>query len=366
MRGLEESLPRGSWRGGMTAASEIASKACIENIDRFYGRIVLKGPKVTKTKEGVYSLEAGWDVPTTLHGEILFACNIDIKSARIEVAFCGYTETRWEGYSNIRLAAQNESAGYKVSRVGTLFQNVSSVAFEGPDPLLASAVTTTFWEPTHWFTSTTVDTAVPLLLAIPESTRARVLASLTPQTHTVDSTPTTVGYILHAPTITLAAGDTLELHLALTSTPGAARLRRLRAHVSPVAAFLNNEAVVRRATFPEPVGVVEQDLPRIRVAPGEEAVSRRIKLPLPAERAMASFEALLISVRTIVRVEIETDDENVTVAEFPILVWPALGSSEGGKVARMGKGKAMQSNATIDHMKWPANSILSRDGSLHI
>ncbi|KAJ3139073.1 U3 snoRNP protein [Physocladia obscura] len=123
-------------------------------------------------------------------------------------------------------------------------------------------------------------------------------------------------------------GDSVEVNLTIAATPGSGRLRKLNASLRPIVAFLNDDKVAARATFPRPMSEWNETFSNLLVVTPNNPLIRQFHLLVDPEIAQATFESPLISVKTILRLQITTEDSEVpnVSKEFPIVVVPPISS----------------------------------------
>ncbi|KAI9352878.1 hypothetical protein BDR26DRAFT_914341 [Obelidium mucronatum] len=315
-------------------------------------------------------VDAGWNTDSTLNGAILLKVSSKLKSVRIIAEFRGYVETRWEGLST--LATQRESPAHKVDLSGRVFQQMVQVVYDSKDPILPhpkggslcypfrfnlprnnlpptydaieadSEPFSTFpkifptgaiqyyikcsimFQEPFKLLSTTYGMDVPVIIGIPEAAKIKLLTSPSQLIHPIEKSETKLGCTVHFPRRIVQLGDTVEVNLAITSTPGDARIRSMTVSLRPVLSYLNNHKHLA-------VARVTESFPLLKIGgdDGLEPIMRQIPLYVDPAVGQASFESPLISVKTMFRLQIILDDsETPNVAwEVPIVVLPPLKES---------------------------------------
>ncbi|KAJ3251109.1 hypothetical protein HDU77_006138 [Chytriomyces hyalinus] len=320
--------------------------------------------------EGGIALEGGWDVDSTLDAAVVLAVNGTLKNPRIHAELRGYSETRWEGPN--RLAAKAESPWYKVSRTGKLFlhnvvvvhesrqsitpnnENGTPVTFPFsfvlPKKNLPPSFETicggvsyfikimfTFTEQGKFMKSTR-EHVVPITISVPERAILKMLSIPSPFSHSVPLSDEKVGFTVKFPKKVVAIGEALQVEVTITSTPNMIRLRSLYACLKVVASY-RNEQDVSHSVFSRPVAETTRGLNLARVGGthGGEPIKLRLSLPVEEEAgAKASIESPLVTLRTMLRLQLVTDDSDTpnTSLEFPVLVLPSVANQTSKSPSR--------------------------------
>ncbi|KAJ3113990.1 hypothetical protein HK100_001826 [Physocladia obscura] len=151
-------------------------------------------------------------------------------------------------------------------------------------------------------------------------------------------TATRVGYTIEMPRGSVVVpGNSLEVHVAVTGTPPNVRLRLLSASLRMVATFTNVQNVATVAKTPRPLSEITQSFPLLSIGGylingigngcvSVEPVRRSLFLLVDPELAVPSVEAPPVSIKTVFRLTITTDNSelpNVSI-DVPITVIPPL------------------------------------------
>ncbi|KAJ3012902.1 UNVERIFIED_CONTAM: hypothetical protein HDU68_000974 [Siphonaria sp. JEL0065] len=305
-------------------------------------------------------VDAGWNTDSTLSCAVLMKVSSKLKSVRIIAEFRAYVQTRWEGLST--LATQRESPAHKVSLSGRVFQQMVQVVYDSKDPISPNAngnplhypfrfvlprnnlpptydaiegaiqyyvkVSILFQEPMKLL-KTSYEMEVPVIIGMPESAKVKLLTSPSQLIHPIEGSDTKLGCTIHFPKRIVQLGETIDVNIAITSTPGDTRLRSMNVSMRPVFAYLSNQQHLTQARgahgpVTRPLCEITESFPLIKIGGdgGMEPIMRNIPLFVDPEIAMPSFESPLISVKTIFRLQITLDDsETPNVAwEVPIVV----------------------------------------------
>ncbi|KAJ3010064.1 UNVERIFIED_CONTAM: hypothetical protein HDU68_002356, partial [Siphonaria sp. JEL0065] len=112
----------------------------------------------------------------------------------------------------------------------------------------------------------------------------------------------------------------------LHTTPGDCKLRSMTASLRNQIAYTNQEQFAVQAKMPRPLSEMSQTFPMISVKPGiTDPIVRRLYLAVDQDLARASLESALISIKTILRLQIVLDNSetpNINL-EIPIVIIPA-------------------------------------------
>ncbi|KAJ3394177.1 hypothetical protein HDU84_009497 [Entophlyctis sp. JEL0112] len=283
-----------------------------------------------------------------------------LKNMRIQAEFRGYVETRWEGLQT--LAQKYESEDYHVSVSGRVFQQIVVVVYNSNEPVLphksggslcfpmtfklprnnmpptfeAVAGSISYYikcsmlyqEPLKLL-KTNHEIEVPVEVAVPESAKLLLLRSPSQLTQPFLGGPDKIGCVIELPRRVLTLGETLEVNIAIQSTPPGTALRTMIASLRPVVQYLSNvqhltQARGAQAAIPRPLSEVVESFPLVCVGReyGTETILRQLQLDIDPSLARASFESPLISCKTVLRVQLTLDNSetpNITY-EVPIVV----------------------------------------------
>ncbi|KAJ3069056.1 hypothetical protein HDU98_007851 [Podochytrium sp. JEL0797] len=338
-------------------------------------QVVGKGANLTP--DGRIIVDGGWGVESQLDGAVLLRLSKPLKSVRIQIEFRGYCETCWEG--PLRLAVKPESSGYKINRAGRIFQNMVEIVYESDDTLnpnpiggnlafpftfnlsknqLPPSYSTVHGSIQYYIKCTILtqegmrllrssyETETAVTIRMPESAKTKLLESPSQIFHQAAATGDKVAYSVQIPRRILVVGETLELNLGITETPGDARLRMFNASLRTVASYLAIDNTGAQAPIPRPLSEMSQSFPLIKIGgeDGTEPLMRRLFLLVDPEIAQPSIESALISVKTVLRLEIILDDSETPNVhyEIPIVLVPVLsgGTAPGSKQMQRSKSLA--------------------------
>ncbi|KAJ3237830.1 hypothetical protein HDU81_008933 [Chytriomyces hyalinus] len=314
-----------------------------------------RGVNLRESDNGIV-VDAGWDCESSISGAVMLRIGKPLKSVKLVGEFRGFAETRWETMT--KLASKPEGPTYKVTRFGKVFQQIVEVIYDSKHPLSAnengSFTSLPFkfklpkknMPPTFEVTGGSIqyyikfsmlfqegmkllrtnhEFEVPVTVYMPESAKLKMIKSPSQFTQDVLPSEDKVGYSLEIPKRVVTVGETLEVNLTITKTPGDAKLRMVYATVRPVVACHNSDGIAGHVTFPRPLSEMTQMFPLVKVESGE-VVGRKLFLLIDPALAQCSFESNIISAKTAFRLQIVLDDSetpNVSV-EVPIVVIPAL------------------------------------------
>ncbi|KAJ3065281.1 hypothetical protein HDU98_011344, partial [Podochytrium sp. JEL0797] len=327
--------------------------------------------------DGHIVVDGGWGVESQLEGAVLLKLSKPLKSVRIQIEFRGYCETCWEG--PLRLAVKPESSGYKINRAGRIFQQMVEIVYESDDTLNPNSIGgnlafpfkfnlsknqlppsySTVHGSIQYYLKCTIltqegmrllrssyETETAVTIRMPESAKTKLLESPSQIFHQTAATGDKVGYSVQIPRRILVVGETLEVNLGITETPGDARLRMFNASLRTVASYLSIDNTGAQAPIPRPLSEMSQSFPLIKIGgeDGTEPLMRRLFLLVDPEIAQPSLESALISVKTVLRLEIILDDSETPNAhyEIPIVLVPVLsgGAAPGSKQMQRSKSLA--------------------------
>ncbi|KAJ3067332.1 hypothetical protein HDU99_003562, partial [Rhizoclosmatium hyalinum] len=294
------------------------------------------------------AVEAGWNTPEcTLEGFVLFKAAGTVKSLRIQTELKGTCETRWESSDPTKLATTGERSNYKVSKQKSVFQLNTDTAYESKEPLFPDPngasipvpfksrlpyndmppsfdhpggsvsysikVIATFYEGKN-FTKSLVDMEVPITVKMPELAKLKLPKSV------------------------IEIGQEFEVNLVIASTPAFAKLLRFSAALHMVASFLPGKSSAgfnqpakpkvgaALASFPRPVAEYSEPFSPVTIGGngGVEPIVRRFTLFVDPDVAFASFGSQLITVKTIFKLLIFTDNSDQPNVDFetPVVLIP--------------------------------------------
>ncbi|KAJ3061311.1 polar growth protein [Podochytrium sp. JEL0797] len=298
--------------------------------------------------------EAGWDTEAMLEGACVISVKKPLRNCRIQVEFRGYCETRFQGG---KVATARE--GSSITKVARIFQQQVEVCYDSHHPLSptnSAAVSlpfrfklpkknmppsfdspggsieyfikcsVLFQEGGLKLLKTNVEVEVPVLITMPQVAIWNLMSAPSPTTQQLAGTFDKIGFTLHIPKRILTIGDSLELHVTIESTPGETRLRSMNAALRPAISYMNAEGFSVQSKSPRPLSEFAQAFPMVSLKPlRTDPIVRRIYLQIDAELAKCSLESPLISVKTMLRLQMVLDNSetpNISV-EIPIVVVPA-------------------------------------------
>ncbi|KAJ3353950.1 hypothetical protein HDU83_006155 [Entophlyctis luteolus] len=161
---------------------------------------------------------------------------------------------------------------------------------------------------------------------MPDSAKVRLLHSSSFEHVEAPVTSEKVGYSIDIPQSTVAAGDTIEVIVALTGTPANTRLRMLNASLRTLVSYINADKVASYAKFPRPLSETTQSFPLIKIGGLDsfEPLVRKFFLLVDPDLAKISEESPLISVKTVFRLAVTIDNSESAnvVVDVPITVVP--------------------------------------------
>ncbi|KAJ3020356.1 UNVERIFIED_CONTAM: polar growth protein [Siphonaria sp. JEL0065] len=172
-----------------------------------------------------------------------------------------------------------------------------------------------------------LDFEAPVLVFMPNDVKAKLLRSPSHMVHEVAGSSERVGYSVQIPRRILTVGEQLEVNLLIKSTPEGTRLRSLNASLRVSANYINSANVSFPAKFPRPLAETSELFPLVAVGgnAGVSPISRKFLLEIDPELALASFEAPLISVKTLFSLDIIIDNSetpNISY-ELPVVLIPS-------------------------------------------
>ncbi|KAJ3026144.1 UNVERIFIED_CONTAM: hypothetical protein HDU68_006133 [Siphonaria sp. JEL0065] len=160
---------------------------------------------------------------------------------------------------------------------------------------------------------------------------ANLRLSNTPSPVTQEGNMDKVHYNFSIPRVIVAVGDNLEVNLEITSTLANTKLRTIHASLRPVVSYVNAENIAARLPLPRPMAEISESFPLVHLdVGGIDRITRRFNLEVDPEVAEPSFESPLISVRSLLRIQITIDNTEVPniSREFPVVVLPRLTNPE--------------------------------------
>ncbi|KAJ3287821.1 WD repeat, SAM and U-box domain-containing protein 1 [Rhizoclosmatium sp. JEL0117] len=318
------------------------------------------------------AVEAGWNTPEcTLEGFVLFKAAGTVKSLRIQTELKGTCETRWESSDPTKLATTGERSNYKVVKQKSVFQLNTDTAYESKEPLFPDPngasipvpfksrlpyndmppsfdhpggsvsyslkVIATFYEGKN-FTKSLVDMEVPITVKMPELAKLKLLRSPNPVDNFIVDSPIFCSYSLQLPKSVIEIGQEFEVNLVIASTPAFAKLLRFSAALHMVASFLPGKSSAgfnqpakpkvgaALASFPRPVAEYSEPFSPVTIGGngGVEPIVRRFTLFVDPDVAFASFGSQLITVKTIFKLLIFTDNSDQPNVDFetPVVLIP--------------------------------------------
>ncbi|KAJ3061310.1 hypothetical protein HDU98_002781, partial [Podochytrium sp. JEL0797] len=293
-----------------------------------------------------------------LSGAVMLHLSKPLNKVKIVVEFSAIAETRWESLN--RLASKKVSDSYRVSRTCKVFQQLVQVVYDSRAPLAPSAdggpialpfcftlprkhlppsfdsvagsieyflkCTLLYQEPMKIMRSTR-ETVAPVTILMPDSAKLQMYQQPSQLTHTGPLNLDKIHYSVSIPKCIVAVGESLEVNVSIDSTPSDGRLRQLYASLRPIVAYLNDDQIAARATFPRPMAEISQAFPLVQIGNGGmDRVVRKFYLEVDPEIAQPSFESPLIYCRTILRIQLTLDNSEVPniSKEFPIVIVPRL------------------------------------------
>ncbi|KAJ3207946.1 hypothetical protein HDU82_003108, partial [Entophlyctis luteolus] len=270
----------------------------------------------------------GWDTDSTLDCAVMIQLWSKLSNVRIQAEFRGYIETRWEGLTS--LAQKYESADYQVSTTGRVFQQIVQIVYESSGPLQPQKAGALLFHCTpNDSEMTNREIEVPVEVSMPESAKLRFLRSQNHANQVIEAAKDKIGCTIGIPRRFVTIGDTLEANILVQSTPPGTSLRTMIASLRPVIQYLSNpqhltQARGAQAVIPRPLSEVVENFPMVSIREeyGSEALLRQFRLYVDPAIAQASFEAPLISCKTILRIQLTLDDSetpNISY-EVPIVV----------------------------------------------
>ncbi|KAI9352873.1 hypothetical protein BDR26DRAFT_914337 [Obelidium mucronatum] len=304
-------------------------------------------------------VEAGWDTEAVFEGSVLIKPNKQLSNCRIQVELRGFCESRWEFGG--RLATKLESESYKVNRHTKVFQSLVETAYDSREPIqpnpMGAATSfpfrfnlprnnmppsfssisgkvayvlkcTVLYQEGMKLMRTSHEQEFPLTVVMPDTAKIRMLHSSSAESTDVAGTSDKVGYSVRIPKRTVQPGESLEVNISINSTPGDTKLRLINASLRPAVTYFKDDKTPSLAKFPRPLSEMSQSFPLVKIggATGCEPIQRRLFLLVDPDVAVGSLDSPLVSVKTMFRLQITTDNSefaNIT-CEIPILIVPHL------------------------------------------
>ncbi|ORY48102.1 hypothetical protein BCR33DRAFT_714532 [Rhizoclosmatium globosum] len=317
-----------------------------------------------RASDNAIVVDAGWNTDSTLDCAVLLSTSSKLKSVRIQAEFRAYVETRWEGLST--LATKPAGPDYKPQLSGRVFQQLVQVVYDSKDPIEPPASGKALLYPfrfnlpqnnmpptfdsiggtVHYYIKcsilfseafkllkTNYEIEVPVIVGMPEAAKVKLLQAPSQLLHPFEPSDEKVGCTVQMPRRIVQMGDTMEVNIAITSTPGDARIRSLAVSLRTSLRFLTNQqhltqARGAQAPVARPLCELNESFNLVKVG-GEDGVRqivRQIPIYVDPTIAQVSFESPLISVKTIFRLQIILDDSetpNISY-EVPVVVLPRI------------------------------------------
>ncbi|KAI8617898.1 hypothetical protein BC830DRAFT_54473 [Chytriomyces sp. MP71] len=325
---------------------------------------------LTKESSTAFFVEAGSNSDGACEGFVTFKLASKLKSPKILLEFRGHIESRWE-YGG-RLAQKLETPTYKVNRVSKTFQRIGQVLHESKDTMLPSPMGDALTFPFHialpkknmpptyesnsgcihyslkcsilyadgLMSKGTKEVEVPIFMQMPEMAKISLLTAPNEVMHQADPSADKCAFNIQLPTRCAVIGDALEVNLGILQTPGNTKLRLFRASLRLNATYTDDqENKTGQAKFPRPLSELSQSFPLVKVGGmgGVDPIYNKFHLAVDPEMAQASFESVLISVKTILRVDIVLDNSEAPniLLEIPIIILPQLKARRGSDQDRV-------------------------------
>ncbi|KAJ3234348.1 hypothetical protein HDU78_005889 [Chytriomyces hyalinus] len=337
-----------------------------------------RGVNLRESDNGIV-VDAGWDCESSISGAVMLRIGKPLKSVKLVGEFRGFAETRWETMT--KLATKPEGPTYKVTRFGKVFQQIVEVIYDSKHPLSSNENGSFTSLPFKFklpkknmppsfevnggsiqyyikfsmlfqegmkLLRTNHEFEVPVIVYMPESAKLKMIKSPSQFTQDVLASEDKVGYTLDIPKRVVTVGETLQVNLTITKTPGDAKLRMVYATVRPVVVCHNADGIAGQVTFPRPLSEMTQMFPLVKVESGE-VVGRKLFLLIDPALAQCSFESNIISAKTAFRLQIVLDNSetpNISV-EVPIVVIPNLSGAPSLEGSQPGTPQLNASNTSM-------------------
>ncbi|KAJ3204831.1 hypothetical protein HDU82_005567 [Entophlyctis luteolus] len=269
-------------------------------------------------------VDAGSDIEASLDASLLIKLTSSLKACRITVELIGSCYSRWEFGGKLATKPETE----RDVRNTKVFQHLTEVLHDAKEPLQPSPVGAVFCLAVvvRKQTKCSLEWSVPLTVSMPDSAKVRLLHSSSFEHVEAPVTSEKVGYSIDIPQSTVAAGDTIEVIVALTGTPANTRLRMLNASLRTLVSYINADKVASYAKFPRPLSETTQSFPLIKIGGLDsfEPLVRKFFLLVDPDLAKISEESPLISVKTVFRLAVTIDNSESAnvVVDVPITVVP--------------------------------------------
>ncbi|KAI8843490.1 hypothetical protein BJ741DRAFT_704706 [Chytriomyces cf. hyalinus JEL632] len=323
------------------------------SLERF--EIIGRGNNLTDA--GHITVEAGWDVETTLNAAVLLKLSDKLKNVRIQAEFRGYCETRWD--SPGKPATKLDTGDHKVTRYGRVFQQLVTVVYDSSNPILPNPVggsnafefhfalpksqmppsfespsgsiqyhikCTMLYQEGMRLLKSSCDFEIPVKVFMPEAAKLKMLAAPSQMFQQADQVSDKVSYSVDIQRRILSIGQTLEVDVTVLSTPNTAKLRSINASLRSAISYLNpDQSVGVQTKFPRPLSEISMDFPNIQVGSvGAAPIYRRLYLNVDPLLAQASMESPFISIKTLLRLQFLLDDSEVPNVQYdvPVVVVP--------------------------------------------
>ncbi|KAJ3249169.1 hypothetical protein HDU77_007834 [Chytriomyces hyalinus] len=324
------------------------------SLERF--EIIGRGNNLTDA--GHITVEAGWDVETTLNAAVLLKLSDKLKNVRIQAEFRGYCETRWD--SPGKPATKSDTGDtHKVTRYGRVFQQLVTVVYESSNPILPNPVggsnafefhfvlpksqmppsfespsgsieyhikCTMLYQEGMRLLKSSCDFEIPVQVFMPEEAKLKMLAAPSQMFQQADQVSDKVSYSVDIQRRILSIGQTLQVDVTVLSTPNTAKLRSINASLRSAISYMNpDHSVAVQTKFPRPLSEISMDFPNIQVgATGTAPIYRRLYLTVDPLLAQASMESPFISIKTLLRLQFLLDDSEVPNVQYdvPVVVVP--------------------------------------------
>ncbi|KAJ3234350.1 hypothetical protein HDU78_005891 [Chytriomyces hyalinus] len=324
------------------------------SLERF--EIIGRGNNMTDA--GHITVEAGWDVETTLNAAVLLKLSDKLKNVRIQAEFRGYCETRWD--SPGKPATKPDTGDtHKVTRYGRVFQQLVTVVYESSSPILPNPVggsnafefhfvlpksqmppsfespsgsieyhikCTMLYQEGMRLLKSSCDFEIPVQVFMPEEAKLKMLAAPSQMFQQADQVSDKVSYSVDIQRRILSIGQTLQVDVTVLSTPNTAKLRSINASLRSAISYMNpDHSVAVQTKFPRPLSEISMDFPNIQVgATGTAPIYRRLYLTVDPLLAQASMESPFISIKTLLRLQFLLDDSEVPNVQYdvPVVVVP--------------------------------------------
>ncbi|KAI9327935.1 hypothetical protein DFJ73DRAFT_904583 [Zopfochytrium polystomum] len=369
------------------------------------------GSSRTSPTDSSIVVEAGWGInpPAVLHAAVRLKSTRVLKDAKITVEFRGLTETRWlHGKpavgSGRRESMSTTSSGGKVTTKGLSsdppvrnakrFLQLVKVVRERKEPLepnefgiitlpfqiplpasglppsfsdsvgdiMYHLKTTLSFQDSMHFLKTHKEILTPVTIAMPRQARERLVKENdNPLSHTVDATLEKCGYSIRMPKRVVAIGDYIVADVILHSTPGESSVRWISASLRTSKIYQSPESRAAQVKLPRPLSEAMEQVGRPIPGPSRP-LARRFSMHVDPKIAVASLESILISVKTVFRVEVVLDTSEVPniAVEVPVVIVPA--DSDEMQTTRLASPLPSSIPSSLPSSTTTASSVVS-DGA---